>query len=100
MMRPGLKEGWLIYRAEYVPDDELWARITAAEVAVFPYLRRYGSASGVFHRALAAGLPAMCSNVPTFAEAIDAWGETLNELFPPPGDVEAWSRSSNSHPDR
>lgn len=93
MMRQGLKEGWLIYRAEYVTDEELWARITSAEVAVFPYLRRYGSASGVFHRVLAAGLPAMCSNVPTFAEAIDAWGESLNELFPPPGDVEAWSRS-------
>jgi glycosyltransferase involved in cell wall biosynthesis len=92
-MRPGLKEGWLIRRAEYVPNDELWARITAAEVAVFPYLRRYGSASGIFHRVLAAGRPALCSNVPTFAEAIDAWGESLIDLFPPPGDVGAWSRA-------
>jgi glycosyltransferase involved in cell wall biosynthesis len=92
-MRPGLKEGWLIRRAEYVPDDELWERITTAEVAVFPYLRRYGSASGVFHRVLAAGRPAICSNVPTFAEAIDAWGANLADLLPPPGDVRAWSRA-------
>jgi len=92
-MRPGLKEGWLIRRAEYVPDDELWARITTAEVVVFPYLRRYGSASGVFHHVLAASRPAICSNVPTFSEAIGAWGESMIDLFPPPGDVEAWSRS-------
>lgn len=92
-MRTGLKGGWLIRRAEYIPDDELWARINTAEVTVFPYLRRYGSASGVFHRVLAAGRPAICSNVPTFAEAIDAWGESLSDLFPPPGDVGAWSRA-------
>ncbi len=92
-MRTGLKEGWIIRRAEYILDDEFWARITTAEVTVFPYLRRYGSASGVFHRALAAGRPAICSNVPTFAEAIDAWGESLTDLFPPSGDVGAWSRA-------
>lgn len=92
-MRQGLKEGWLLRRVEYVPDAEFSTRISSAEVAVFPYLRRYGSASGVFHRVLAAGRPAMCSNVPTFAEAIDSWGESLPDLFPPPGDVRAWSRA-------
>ena len=92
-MRPGLKEGWLIRRPEYVPDEELWSGIIAAEVAVFPYLRHYGSASGVFHRVLAAGRPAICSNVPTFAEAIEAWGENLSDLFPPAGDTKAWCRA-------
>ena len=92
-MREGLKAGWLIRRSEYVPEDELWARITTAEVVVFPYLRRYGSASGVFHRVLAAGQPAICSNIPTFTEAICAWGESLADLFPPPGDIRAWSRA-------
>ena len=92
-MRPGLKKGWLIRRAEYVSDAELATRINAAAVAVFPYLRRYGSASGVFHWVLAAGRPAICSNIPTFAEATDAWGERLPELFPPPGDIGAWSRA-------
>ncbi|HEX7501956.1 MAG TPA: glycosyltransferase, partial [Acidobacteriota bacterium] len=92
-MLPGLKEGWLFHRSEYVPDAELSTRIAAAEVVVFPYLRRYGSASGVFHRGLAAARPAICSNIPTFAEANDAWGERLPDLFPPPGDAEAWSRA-------
>ncbi len=87
----GKREGWLLDRMEYVSDDEFWARITSAEVVVFPYLRVYGSASGIFHRALAAGRPVICSKVPTFWEAVEAWGEELKELFPPAGDVEAWS---------
>jgi glycosyltransferase involved in cell wall biosynthesis len=93
LMRSGLNEGWLIRRPEYVPEPELWARIMAAEVVVFPYMRRYGSASGVFHRVLAVGRPAVCSNIPTFAEAFDAWGESLPGLFPPPGDVDALSHT-------
>lgn len=92
-MRTGMKEGWLLRRAEYVPEAEFSTLIAAAMVAVFPYLRRYGSASGVFHWVLAAGRPAMCSKIPTFAEAIDAWDEHLSVLFPPPGDVGAWSRA-------
>jgi len=93
LMRPGLEAGWLLRRAEYVSDDELFARIASAEVVVFPFLRRYGSASGVLHRALAFGKPVVCARIPTFAEAIDSWGTDLPELFPPPGDVAAWSRA-------
>lgn len=92
-MRAGVKKGWLLRRPEYVSHAELATRIAAADVAVFPYLRRYGSASGVFHRVLAAGRPAICSRVPTFAEAVDAWSGSLPELFPPPGDARAWSRA-------
>lgn len=91
LIHQGLKEGWLIYRSQYVPDEELWTHITTAEIAAFPYLRRFGSSSGIFHRVLAAGRPAICSNIQTFAEAIEAWGESLTELFLPPNDVEAWS---------
>ncbi len=92
-MRQGLRQGWLLRRAEYVPDAELSTRIASADVAVFPYQRRYGSASGIFHRVLAAGRPAICSSIPTFAEANNAWGDSLPELFPPPGDIGAWSRA-------
>jgi glycosyltransferase involved in cell wall biosynthesis len=92
-MQTGLKDGWLLRCAEYVPEAELSMRIAAAHVVVFPYLRRYGSASGIFHRVLAFGRPAICSNIPTFAEAIDTWGKDLPDLFPAPGDVGAWSRS-------
>ena len=93
LMRRGLSEGWLLRRTEYVSDAELLARIAAAEVVVFPFLRRYGSASGIFHKVLAAGKPVACAPVPTFAEATDGWGAEFPELFPPPGDVEAWSRA-------
>lgn len=92
-MRPGLKEGWLIQRSEYVTDEELWAKICTADVTVFPYTRPYGSSSGIFHRVLAAGRPSICSHIPTFGEAIEAWGESLNDLILPPHDTAAWSRS-------
>lgn len=92
-MRRGLREGWLFRRQGYVPDAEFLDCIAGSAAAVFPYLRRYGSASGVFHHVLAAGRTALCSAVPTFAEAIAAWGGSLPELIVPPGDAGAWSRS-------
>lgn len=92
-MRRGLREGWLLRRRGYVSDAEFLGSIAGAAAAVFPYSRRYGSASGVFHHVLAAGRPAVCSAVPTFAEAIAAWGGPLPELIVPPGDAGAWSRS-------
>jgi glycosyltransferase involved in cell wall biosynthesis len=92
-MRRGAREGWLLRRRGYVCDEEFLGCIAGAAAAVFPYLRRYGSASGVFHHVLAAGRPALCSAVPTFAEAIAAWGRSLPELIVPPGDPDAWSRA-------
>ncbi len=92
-MRRGLREGWLLRRQGYVPDAEFLDCIAGSAAAVFPYLRRYGSASGVFHHVLAAGRPALCSAVPTFAEAEAAWGERLPGLIVAPGDASGWSRS-------
>ena len=92
-MRRGSREGWLLRSRGYVPDAEFTGSIAGAAAAVFPYLRRYGSASGVFHHVLAAGRPALCSAVPTFAEAIASWGGRLPELIVPPGDKGGWSRS-------
>jgi glycosyltransferase involved in cell wall biosynthesis len=92
-LRRGAREGWLLHRQGYVPDPVFAAGIATATVAVFPYSRRYGSASGVFHHVLAAGRPALCSAVPTFAEAIAAWGRSLPELIVPPRNTGAWSRS-------
>ncbi|HLP47937.1 MAG TPA: glycosyltransferase [Candidatus Kapabacteria bacterium] len=92
-MRSGLKKGWLIQRSEYVTEEELWANICTADVTVFPYTRPYGSSSGIFHRVLAAGRPSICSYIPTFGEAIEAWGECLDDLILPPNDTAAWSRA-------
>jgi glycosyltransferase involved in cell wall biosynthesis len=90
---PGRRAGWLDYRPGHASEEDLEASIAAADAVVFPYLRPYGSSSGMLHRVLAAGRPVVCSNVPTFAEAIDAWGRELPELVVRPGDVGAWERA-------
>jgi glycosyltransferase involved in cell wall biosynthesis len=93
LTRRGLEAGWLDYRPGYVSEEDLTLFYASADVVAFPYLRVYGSASGTLHRALAAGRPSVCSKIPTFAEAAEAWGKELPELIVPPGDVGAWSRA-------
>jgi glycosyltransferase involved in cell wall biosynthesis len=93
LMRRGREAGWLDYRPGYVSEEDLALYHASADVIVFPFLRPYGSASGTFHRALAAGRPAVCSNVPTFTEAAEAWGRDLPDLIVPSGDVGSWSRA-------
>jgi glycosyltransferase involved in cell wall biosynthesis len=93
LTRRGREAGWLDYRSGYVSEEDLTLYYASADVVVFPYLRLYGSASGTLHRALAAGRPAVCSNVPTFAEAVEAWGRDLPDLIVPPGDIGSWSRA-------
>ncbi|MBK9757258.1 MAG: glycosyltransferase [Nannocystis sp.] len=92
-VRRGQAAGWLDCRREHVPEDQLSVYIHAADIIAFPYLRPYGSASGVFHRALAAGRAVVCSRCATFGEAVDAWGAQEPEMFATPGDVADWSRA-------
>jgi glycosyltransferase involved in cell wall biosynthesis len=93
LMHRGRRAGWLDFRPGHVSDEELWLYITSADVMVLPYAKACGSGSAILHRALAAGRPVICSHTPTFAEAIEAWGRELPELFVPPRDSEAWSRA-------
>jgi glycosyltransferase involved in cell wall biosynthesis len=93
LTRRGRKAGWLDFRPGHVSEEELSLFIASADVVVFPYLRPYGSASGILHRTLAAGRPVICSNVPTFAEVLEAWGGELPELIVAAGDIESWSRA-------
>jgi polysaccharide biosynthesis protein PslF len=93
LMRRGRKAGWIDFRPGYASEEDLSLHIGSADLVVMPYLRPYGSSSAVFHRALAAGRPVLCSDVPTFAEAIDAWAADLREMIVPPGDVQAWARA-------
>jgi len=90
---PGRRAGWLDFRPGHVSEADLSTAIAAADAVVFPYLRPYGSSSGMLHRVLAAGRPVICTDVPTFAEAIDAWGRELPELVVRPGDVGALGRA-------
>jgi len=93
LARRGAKAGWLDFRPGHVSEEDLGLFIAAADVVVFPYLRPYGSASGMLHRVLAAGRPVICSNVPTFGEVIEAWGRNLPRLIVAPGDPGAWRRA-------
>jgi polysaccharide biosynthesis protein PslF len=93
LARRGREAGWLDYRSGYVSEEDLSLYYASADVVAFPYLRLYGSASGTFHRALAAGRPVVCSNIPTFEEAVEDWGKDLPELIVQPGDVGSWSRA-------
>lgn len=93
LMRRGRREGWIDFRPGHAPEEDLSLYIGSADLVVMPYLRPYGSSSAIFHRALAAGRPVLCSDVPTFAEAIDAWSPDLPEMIVPRGDVHAWARA-------
>jgi glycosyltransferase involved in cell wall biosynthesis len=93
LMRRGRKAGWIDFRPGHASEEDLSLYIGSADLVVMPYMRPYGSSSAIFHRALAAGRPVLCSNVPTFAEAVDAWAADLPELIVPPGDVQAWARA-------
>lgn len=91
LMRRGRREGWIDFRPGHASEEDLSLYIAAADLVVLPYLRPYGSSSAIFHSALAAGRPVLCSDVPTFAEAVDAWTPDLRELIVPPGDIAAWA---------
>jgi glycosyltransferase involved in cell wall biosynthesis len=93
LMRRGRKAGWIDFRPGHASEEDLSLYVGTADVVVMPYLRPYGSSSAIFHRALAAGRPVLCSDVPTFAEAIDAWSADLREMIVPPRDVKAWARA-------
>jgi glycosyltransferase involved in cell wall biosynthesis len=93
LMRRGRRAGWIDFRPGYVSAADLSLYVATADLVVMPYLRTYGSSSAIFHQALAAGRPVLCSDVPTFAEAIEAWVPDLREMIVPPGDIEAWARA-------
>ena len=92
-VRQGQKKGWIDWRPDHVPEELLTPYMVAADAVVFPYNRPQGSSSGVFHRALAAGRAVICSNCPTFGEAIDRWGKELPETIAEPGSVDSWTRA-------
>jgi glycosyltransferase involved in cell wall biosynthesis len=93
LMRPGLREGWIDYRPGFHPAETVSNLLAAADVVAFAYRQDYGSASGILHTALGAGRPVLCARGFKFAEAHEAWGRELPELFPEPGDVAHWAEA-------
>ncbi|HEY1555721.1 MAG TPA: glycosyltransferase [Kofleriaceae bacterium] len=92
-VRAGGSAGWIEFRPGYLPADDVPAYLAAADVVVFPYRQKHGSASGILHRTFAAGRAVVCSRGPKFADAADALGADADLALPPEDDVPAWTDS-------
>ena len=92
-LRRGRRAGCIEYRPGYLPAADIPAYLAAADVVVFPYRQRHGSASGVLHRAFAAGRAVVCSRGPKFVDAAGAFGDDAAIALPEPTNVRAWSDS-------
>ena len=91
-MSAGVAAGRLIFRPGFVPAEHKASYFGAADVIVLPHDQAYGSASGVLHEAIAARRPILCTHGKKFAEAFEAFGIEMPEMFPPPGDLDAWEQ--------
>jgi glycosyltransferase involved in cell wall biosynthesis len=89
----GRREGWIDYRPGYLPAADIPDYIAAADLMVFPYRQKHGSASGILHRTFAAGRPVVCSAGPKFLDAAASLGDDATTVLPPPGNVSAWASS-------
>ena len=61
-------EGRVHFAERFIPDEEVHLVFGASDVAVFPYLQSFFSASGALHLAMGAGLPVVVSRIPKFEE--------------------------------
>jgi glycosyltransferase involved in cell wall biosynthesis len=93
LVKRGRREGWIDYRPGYLPAADIPDYIAAADLMVFPYRQKHGSASGILHRTFAAGRPVVCSAGPKFLDAAAALGDDATTVLPAPGNVSAWASS-------
>lgn len=68
-MAEGVKQGRILLRAEFIPDEETEIYFKAADVLVLPYRHIYQS--GVLFLGYSFGLPAVASDVGSLKEEID-----------------------------
>ena len=75
----------VIFASRPIPDEELPLVFSSCDVAVYPYIQRYLSASGSLHLALGAFKPVTVSDIPKFEEVKE---EISKELVFDPTDHE------------
>ena len=76
----------VLTRIEYVPDEEIGAYYSAADVVALPYTEAYQSA--VLYMAYSFARPVVASSVGGLAEVVD---DGVTGLLVPPGDVDQLS---------
>ena len=58
----------IIWHNKFIEDDELPYYLSSSDVLLMPYWQNYPSASGIFHLAIGAKLPVLCSDSVKFSE--------------------------------
>ena len=95
----------------YIPATEVASLYAASDLVLLPYNQGYGSASGMVHNALAAGLPVLCSTSPKFHEVSEslgpdlvvsthnplAWAKRIEELLASPARVDVLKERIRDH---
>lgn len=74
--------------AQFIPEEDIAAYLSAADLVLFPYFQGYGSASGALHLAIGAGKVVLCSDIPKFEEV----GRISPDLMLPPLSPQRWSK--------
>lgn len=74
----------IIFKSEFIPDENVPKYFTASDVVVLPYLRTCGS--GVINIAAAQGKPVVTADLDTMTECLDGY---VGARFFPVGDVDA-----------
>jgi glycosyltransferase involved in cell wall biosynthesis len=93
LMRRGLEGKWIDFRPGYLAEHLIPSYLAAADLVVFPYRQRFGSASGMFHQALGSGCTIVASRCPKFEEGRETFASEAPEAFAAPNDPAAWARS-------
>jgi phosphatidylinositol alpha-mannosyltransferase len=92
-LAPGITSGFVDFRAGYMAPGDIATYLAAADLVLLPHDQSYGSASGIFHHALAAGRATVCSSSPKFGEAREFFGRHIPATIAPARDAGAWVRS-------
>ena len=75
----------------FVKNEELPVYLAASDMMLMPYWQDYPSASGIFHLAIGAKLPVICSDSVKFSEVKHFITE--EDVFIPTFSISGWKRS-------